>query len=208
MRFSTLLGVTDSGDAHTRVGDRERQGVVDRLSAATADGLLTLDEMADAAGATYAALTRADLDAVVRPLNLPATTESPTPGPAVAPKRRAGRRRWVVAVMSGEERKGRWRLRRRTGAFALMGGVVLDLRGAVLEADEVQIAAWAVMGSVTVIVPEGIPVESTGFVLMGGRSTKVEAVPLVPGAPVVRIRGYGMWGEINVRSQPASTATS
>lgn len=73
-----------------------------------------------------------------------------------------GRRQWFVAPLSSEERKGRWRLRRRSGAFALLGGVVLDLRGALLEAGEVDLVAWAVLGSVTVVVPEGIPVESMG----------------------------------------------
>jgi class 3 adenylate cyclase len=197
-----------------RVSDAERQAVVDRLSRATGDGLITLDEFADAAGDAYAAVTRSQLDAVTRDLRLPVVAPPPPPPPAPAPN--AGRapaatappgeplpkRRWVVAIMGGEDRRGRWHLGRRTGAFALMGSVDLDLRDAILEADEIEITAWAIMGGVTVVVPEGIPVESSGFMLMGGRSNRIKEVPPVPGAPLIRVKGFGFWGGIDVRSKP------
>ena len=187
-----------------RVSDADRQAVVDRLSSACGDGLLTLDEFADHAGSAYAAVTRADLDAVVRDLRLPVVAPAAPPPvrsdeaePAVQSKRR-----WVVAVMGGEERRGRWRAGRRIGAVAFMGGVDLDLRDALLEDDVVEITAWAIMGGVTVIVPEGIPVESSGFMLMGGRTNRIKDVPTLPGAPTVRVKGFGMWGGIDVRSKP------
>lgn len=193
--------------ADVRVSDAERQSVVDRLSRAVGDGLVTLDEFADHAGSAYAARTRAELDAVTRELRLPvvapatAPARSPAATPAVdAAGATAPKRRWIVAIMGGEERKGRWRVNRRLGAFALMGGVELDLRDALLEDDEVEITAWAIMGGVTVIVPEGIAVESEGFMLMGGRTNRVKGTPL-PGAPVVRIKGYGMWGGVEVKSR-------
>jgi class 3 adenylate cyclase len=81
-----------------------------------------------------------------------------------------------------------------------MGGVELDLREALLEDDVVEITAWAIMGGVSVIVPEGIAVESEGFILMGGRSNRVKGTPL-PGSPLVRIKGYGLWGGVEVRSR-------
>ena len=42
-------------DEDARVSDAERQTVVDRLSGAVGDGLITLDEFADHAGLAYAA---------------------------------------------------------------------------------------------------------------------------------------------------------
>jgi class 3 adenylate cyclase len=103
--------------------------------------------------------------------------------------------------MSGEDRRGRWRVGRNLGAFALMGSVDLDLRDAVIEGDVVEINAWAIMGGVTITVPEGIPVETSGFVLMGGRTTRVKDVPPLPGAPTIRVVGYGLWGGVTVRSK-------
>lgn len=198
-------------DGATRVSDADRQAVVDRLSAATGDGLLSLDEFADHAGRAYAAITRAQLDEVTRELHLPVLAPSHAPahdtGPASAPEVAAKpRRRWIVAMMSHDERKGRWRVARRTAAVAFMGAVDLDLRDALLEGDEVEITAWAVMGGVTVIVPEGIAVELSGFMLMGGRSNRIKDVPVLPGAPVVRVRALGMWGGVDVRSKPRRPA--
>jgi class 3 adenylate cyclase len=193
-------------DDEVRVSDADRQAVVDRLSSACGDGLLSLDEFADHAGKAYAAITRAELDGVLRDLRLPVVAPMAAPParpPDAAPVQT--KRRWVVAVMGGEERRGRWRAGRRIGAVAIMGGVDLDLRDALLEDDVVEITAWAVMGGVTVIVPEGIPVESSGFMLMGGRSNRIKDVPTLPGAPIVRVRGFGMWGGIDVRSKPRRT---
>lgn len=191
-------------DPEVRVSDADRQAVVDRLSSAVGEGLISLDEFADHAGRAYAAVTRADLDEVTRELRLPVPVEAPavTPAPA-ATEATAERptRRWVVAIMGGEDRRGRWKVSRRTTAVAVMGGIDLDLRDALLEHDVVEITAWAVMGGVTVVVPEGIPVEFSGFMLMGGRSNRVKDVPTLPGAPLVRIRGFGMWGGIDVRSK-------
>jgi class 3 adenylate cyclase len=193
-------------DDEVRVSDADRQAVVDRLSSACGDGLLSLDEFADHAGKAYAAVTRAELDGVLRDLRLPVVAPMAAPParpPDAAPVQT--KRRWVVAVMGGEERRGRWRAGRRTAAVAIMGGVDLDLRDALLEDDVVEITAWAVMGGVTVIVPEGIPVESSGFMLMGGRSNRIKDVPTLPGAPIVRVKGFGMWGGIDVRSKPRRT---
>jgi class 3 adenylate cyclase len=198
--------MTDDGDL--RVSDAERQVVVDRLGRAVGDGLITLDEFADSAGQAYAAVTRAQLEEVTRDLRLPVVAPIPE-APGVAPPTgetpdagAAPKRRWVVAIMGGEDRRGKWRLGRRTGAFALMGGVDLDLRDAVLDGDDIEITAWAIMGGVDVVVPEGIAVECSGFMLMGGRSNRIKDVPPVPGSPVIRVRGYGMWGGISVRSKP------
>jgi class 3 adenylate cyclase len=195
-----------SGVGDVRVSDADRQSVVDRLSRAVGDGLVTLDEFADHAGAAYAARTRAELERVTRDLRLPVVAPAATPAPAAevggaAAGEAKPKRHWVVAIMGGEERRGRWRVPRRQGAFALMGGVDLDLRDALLEHDEVEITAWAIMGGVTVIVPEGIAVESQGFVLMGGRTNRVKGHPL-PGGPVIRVKGYGLWGGVDVKSRP------
>jgi len=194
-------------DPETRVSDADRQRVVDRLSSAVGDGLLTLDEFADHAGRAYAAITRADLDEVTRELRLPVVAPPtdlsrlppppPPPGAVEAPPKRS----WIVAVMGGEDRRGRWRASRRIGAFALMGGIELDLRDALLEGEVIEITAFAIMGGVGVVVPEGIAVESSGFMLMGGRSNRIKDVPILPGSPTIRIKGYGMWGGIDVRSK-------
>jgi hypothetical protein len=75
-----------------RVGDAERQAVVERLSAALAEGRLQLDEFDHRSGEAYKARTQAELVAL--------TVDLPGGGKVVAP---APRRRGL-ARLSGSER--------------------------------------------------------------------------------------------------------
>ena len=201
-----------------RIGDAERQAVVDLLRRHTGEGRLTLDEFAERAGDVYAAVTREDLEAVladlpegVRPepgvvpgaAPPPQAPPSPGPGPEARPPARRGGapRRRFVAVMSGSEAKGAWRAPGQISAFAFWGGVDIDLRNALIESSVVEIEAWAIMGGVNITVPPGIPVDVDGFILMGGITNKVRGdEPLIPGAPLIRIKARGMWGGVTVRN--------
>ena len=86
------------------------------------EGLLTLDEFAERAGLVYAAETSMELDVIVS--DLPAVTV-PVPD-----TRRRKIRKWVVAIMSGARRSGRWRAGDQLNAVAIMGGAEIDLRSA------------------------------------------------------------------------------
>jgi class 3 adenylate cyclase len=208
-----------------RIGDAERQAVIDLLRQHTGEGRLTLDEFAERAGEVYAARTREELEAVLAdlpegvrpdppssPLGAPTRAPSAAPAPSPSspqatppqgmPARRGGMpRRRFIAVMSGSEAKGAWRAPAQITAFAFWGGVDIDLRNALIESPVVEIEAWSIMGGVTVTVPPGIPVDVDGFILMGGVTNKVRGdEPLIPGAPLIRIKARGMWGGVTVRN--------
>jgi hypothetical protein len=83
-----------------------------------------------------------------------------------------------------------------------MGGILLDLRNVVLSARVVTISAVAVMGSVEIIVPPGVRVESHGFGFMGGWDDRSEHDPgLPPDGPVVHVRGFACMGAVEVRTR-------
>ena len=178
-----------------RVSDADREAVVVRLREAGGEGRLTLEELADRVERADAARTRGDLDALTA--DLPAATAH-----ARLPEEPRKERRWVVAIMGGEQRKGRWRPSRRTNAIAVMGGVDIDLREAEL-ADGAEILAIPVMGAVTVVVPEGVSVEMSGFALMGGNSGPDDKVLPLPNAPVVRVRAFSLMGGVVVERKKA-----
>jgi class 3 adenylate cyclase len=122
----------------------------------------------------------------------------------VTPDTTAGRTatRWTVSIMGGSQRRGRWRLREKTSAVAVMGGCQLDLRNAEVEGREVVINAVAVMGGIDIIVPEGIEVELGGIAIMGGKDARrLKAAPLLPGSPVIRVKAFAFWGAVSVRSK-------
>jgi Domain of unknown function (DUF1707)/Cell wall-active antibiotics response 4TMS YvqF len=184
-----LLGV---GEQHPelRVSDADREATVVRLREAGGEGRLTLEELAERVERADAARTWSDLDALTA--DLPAAT-----GAGPVPDTPRKERRWVVAIMGGEQRKGRWRPSRRTNAVAVMGGVDIDLREAEL-ADGAEILAIPVMGAVTVTVPEGVSVEMSGFALMGGNSGPDDKVLPLPNSPVIRVRAFSLMGGVVV----------
>ena len=180
-----------------RVSDADREATVVRLREAGGEGRLTLEELADRVERADAARTRGDLDALTA--DLPATT-----GRTTVPEAPRKERRWLVAIMGGEQRKGRWRPARRTNAIAVMGGVDIDLREAEL-ADGAEILAIPFMGAVSVTVPEGVSVELSGFALMGGNSGPDDKVPPLPNSPIVRVRAFSLMGGVVVERKTSRT---
>jgi class 3 adenylate cyclase len=181
------------GDMDVRVADAERDRAVTQLREHTVEGRLTLDEFTQRVGLALQARTQGDLHAAMADLPEVAVPQE------VSTRRPA--RRSFVAVMSGSRAKGRWRVGAQTTAVAVMGGCEMDLRQAEIEGPEVVITAVAFWGGVHVIVPEGIDVQLEGFSFMGGRNLKVRDVPIVPGSPRIRVRGYAVMGGIDVRSR-------
>jgi class 3 adenylate cyclase len=202
-------GGPGAGPPAIRASDADREQVVQVLRSACAEGRITLDEFSDRVGEAYAARTVDELKAVTADLPVPvagatpATPSSPAvPYPPGVPARRKATR-WVLGILGGGTApRGRWRAGEETVAVAVMGGCHLDLRQAEIEGPEVEIKAYAVMGGVEIVVPEGIEVDMNVIAIMGGRDCKLKNVPPRPGTPIVRVRGFAFWGGVEVRSKP------
>jgi hypothetical protein len=179
-----------------RVSDAERELVADRLRHAAGEGRLTVEELDERVGRVYLARTETDL--IELTADLPPAAEE---APARAPARRRSPRRWLFSIMGGDGRRGRWRVGRRLSVIAVMGGVDLDLREAVIEEGETTITMVALMGGVHVIVPPGVDVEVTGFDFMGGRDVKLGSEPPRPGAPRIHIRCFCVMGGADVKTR-------
>ncbi len=188
-----------------RVSDADREQAAERLRQAAGDGRITLTELDERLELAYAARTYADLDAV--------TSDLPGPGVAVQPAQPAAGQltgriggtpgsAFSVAVLSGAQRAGSWVVPAQYTAVAIMGGVELDLRQARFAERTATISAFAVMGGISIIVPEDIEVDVSGFACMGGFD-HTAAGPGVPGAPCLRITGCALMGGVDVRRKAA-----
>ena len=185
------------GEPEIRVSDAERNVIVESLRTHCADGRLTLDEFAERVEVALAAKTQAELNEITR--DLPAVLPTST---SMTPQQRTREPlRTTIAIMSGSDRKGRWRLEGEHTAFALMGGIQLDLRNAEIVGDEVTINAIAIMGGVEIIVPEGIDVALSGVAIMGGKSSRLKGHTVLPGSPLVRVKVFAFWGGVEVKSR-------
>jgi class 3 adenylate cyclase len=191
--------MNDRGDE--RVGDAERQQVIDLLRAHTGAGRLTLDEFSDLAGEVFSARTRRDLNRVLE--GLPPGVEPAGPAAPPVPVAAEGNRpsrKLLVGIMNGRNTRGRWRAPAHVTAFACMGGVKVDLRSAVFDTPVIDIYAWAIMGGVDVVVPAGVAVELDGMVIMGGSADRTAPGVLLPGTPLVRVHARGLWGSVDART--------
>ena len=186
-----------------RASDAEREYVVDVLRAHCSEGRIDLDEFSERINKVYAARTIGELNDICGDLPVPAT---PMTAAEVRDVEASGKvrkaRTWIVAVMSGAVRKGKWRIDPETNVVAVMGGANLDLRDAVFVGDEILLRCVAFMGGIDIIVPEGIEVHANGIPFMGGFDDKTNSsAPSLPGSPVVRIKYFAMMGGISVKSK-------
>lgn len=172
-----------------RIGAAERDVAEQRLRQALRDDVLTITEYDERLGLVMAARVQSDLDHVLA--DLPQPPQRPSPTLPTCDR--------VVAVLGNTEQRGRWRPASGLRAIAVMGSAKVDLRDAVSDDGTFDIDAYAVMGTVEVIVPDGSAVIVDGFIIMGDRQNTTSEPA---GGPAVRVRGYGLMGEVKVR--PAS----
>jgi hypothetical protein len=119
---------------------------------------------------------------------------------ATVPAGRVKERNVMVAALGGVERKGRWIPARQNYSFAVMGGMVLDFREALLAPGETEVWVFTVMGGAEIIVPPGLAVETDGVAILGGFEHAEDADPNTdPNAPFLRVRGVALLGGVEVK---------
>lgn len=186
-----------------RASDADRDRTADILRDALAEGRLTAEEHAERVEEVFRAKTVGELEPLVRDLPGEHRTRGtrayrpppnhPTPG-AVPPLADEN----VVAVLSSATRRGRWRIGRRTHAYAIFGSIEIDLSEAIFEHRQVVIKAVSVFGSVEIRVPENVSLRGNG----GGVLGSFEVRTLDSGeqdAPVVYVDGLALLGSIEAK---------
>lgn len=112
------------------------------------------------------------------------------------------------SMMGGATRKGDWLVANTHTSITVMGGNAVDLREARFETGEIRIYAFAVMGGIEIIVPEGVRVVSDGIGIMGGfdssvhKHATIRPSELPADAPVVRVSGLAVMGGVSVITKP------
>jgi hypothetical protein len=192
--------------ADLRVSDAERHQVAEVLRHAAGEGRLDLEELEERLEVAFAAKTYGELQPLVRDLpsqDLTATAPGSARPVVQRPPGDLPSPTVSIAVMSGVERRGEWALGAEHTAFALMGGVELDLRQAALPSEST-ITAVAMMGGVTVTVDQYTRIIVDGIGIMGGfNETRPRVVPVLgPGSPLVRVRGLALMGGVEVKRKP------
>jgi hypothetical protein len=187
-------------DKSLRVSDAERDATIRALGEHAAVGRLTLDELEERASKALAAKTRGDLAALTTDLPAEARAEAQAASAQEARVRKPVR--WMVAIMGGSHRRGRFRAVGSINAVAVMGGDEIDLREAEIEGGELVLNLFALMGGSNIYIPDSVEVEVGGFSLMGGNTEIGSQRRPRPGAPLIRIRAYNLMGGATIFRTP------
>jgi hypothetical protein len=179
-----------SDELEIRVSDAEREQAVARLRDASAEGRLTLEELAARTGWAYGAQTRGELVQVTS--DLPATPAQTAPVERQRP-------RFVVAVFAPVFRRHRWRLGRRTFVFSLFAPTFFDLGAAVVEDEQATITVLSIFAPVNLTVPSGVELETSVLAIFAPIRELGDAGTLSPAAPRVRVNGLSIFAPVFVR---------
>ncbi len=195
-----------------------RQVTIDALCEHFANDIMSVEEFERRVDAAHSATSVDALKNLLRDLpggGLPAVVApqtTPTPEPSseftVTSAGQVKENGFIVAIMGGSARSGRWRPARKNYAVAVMGGSELDFREAVMGPGITELRIFTICGGVEVVVPPGLNVESQGIAIMGGFEHKGDEYHSPdPHAPTLRITGVAIMGgvEVTVR-HPGETA--
>lgn len=201
--------------ADLRCSDVDRERVSEALREAAADGRLTLTELEDRLEATYSARTYGDLQPITAdlprgPYPIPSSAAAPTPvwsatgrparstEPPASPNGPVVRSEKVTNILSSTKRNGRWEVPERLDVVNVLGDATLDFTEAIVRTPEVVLQVGVVLGELKIIVPEGIDVRIESSNILSETKVKLTEPP-TPGAPVYRIRGFNLLGQVTVR---------
>jgi hypothetical protein len=179
--------------------EQERERVIGTLSAHFAHDNLDTAEFENRLDLAYRATSLAELTALLADLPVQADSPAaPRPSTALARPEDVRKRQFVVAVMSGSERRGVWSPARSIEVVAVMGGVQLDFREAVFAPGVTQVNVLAFWGGVEIMVPPEVRVECSGMGIMGGFEGLDQRGANHPDTPILRITGLAVMGGVEV----------
>lgn len=193
-----------------RVSHAERDQYVNRLNEAFAEGRLDVEEFSERVDQANQAKVRSELEVLVRDLPAPGTHLVSGTSAVPAPVAEYGAVQRIepggppqelhISPIGGLSRKGRWRMRPKTTVVTLIGGVDLDLTEATFAQQVVELRSYNVIGGVSLKVPPGVRVETSGFNLLGGTDNRTDWSD-DPTAPVVRVTSFSLIGGLSAKTK-------
>ena len=103
-----------------------------------------------------------------------------------------------VRALGDVKRSGAWIVPPESRYRSWMGHIRLDLRQARISEPEVHIHAWALFGTIDLLVPEGVEVDVQARAKLGQLKQEAGSA-YMPGAPRIVLTGGTVFGEIKVR---------
>jgi len=186
----------------TRPTTTVRDGAIERLSAAFAEGALDTEEFERRVTVVQRSGSLQEIEGLLADLPLAAPVPQQT---ALVPAAQAPAGSRTLAVFGSTTRGGAWAVPRRLAVRAVFGNVELDFRNAVLPAGPIDLEVSAVFGNIEITVPPHLAVASDGAAILGNFDHVDRAAHDLPAdAPVLRIRGKSVFGNVEISMKLAT----
>ena len=180
-----------------------REEVIGLLTAEFARDAFDVDELERRLDLAHRADNVAALDALITDLTPAASTTALAPRPSTTAELASWpKKRRLLAIFGGIEKKGPWTCPRTLSVVAVMGGGSLDFRDAELAPGVTELHITAIMGGFEVIVPPTLSVECDASAIMGGFE-HLHRAPRSPDPdrPILRITGFAMMGGVSIETR-------
>jgi hypothetical protein len=172
------------------------------LSDSYARGALELEEFERRVEAAHRAGSVGELAALIEDLPEPVHSEAEGAGgsPAAREVTLSGEDQPVYAILANRRLRGEWLESRQVDSYSLMSNTEYDFRETALPREPVELRVFALMSSILVTVPEGVPVRVDVMpVLADCREGRGVRRSLVQGQPGIRITGTIVMSNLTVR---------
>jgi hypothetical protein len=193
----------------TRPTTAVRDGAIERLSAAFAEGALDTDEFERRVTVVHRSGSLQEIEGLLADLPL-ATQSAVAQQTALVPVSQAPPGARTLSVFGSTTRRGGWAVPQRLSVRAVFGNVELDFREATLPAGVIELEVNAAFGNVEITVPPHLAVEAEGSVIFGNFDHVARAPSeAAPDAPVLRIKGKSVFANVEIHMRlPDATQVS
>jgi hypothetical protein len=178
-----------------------RERVIQTLTEAFANDVLTVAELEDRLERAYRATTAEEALAIVAGLPqrpLPGAVELSVQTGVVGPRKRERMR----SIMSSRARRGVWTVPREFYVTGVFSDTTIDFTNAALPPDIVDLHVNVVFANMLVVVPPGLRVVNQvgAFAASVESEPALDLAPMRPGSPVIRITGNCIFGNLEIVS--------
>ena len=177
-----------------------RERVIQRLTDAFANDLISVTELEDRLQKAYQATTAAEAEALVAglPGTGPVARQADAGFPAAVEIERVPQR--FLSIFSSQSRRGVWNVPRQLDVFALFSDTTIDLTHATMPPDIVDLDVSVIFANLTIVVPPGLRVVNKigAFAANVESEPALDLAPMRPGSPVIRLSGNAVFGNVEI----------
>lgn len=181
-----------------------RERVIQRLTDAFANDLISVAELEERLEKVYRATTAAEAEALIAGL-VPVAGQA---GLGLAqraeqlPYQEEPRSERFLSIMSSQSRRGVWAVPRRLKTVALFSDTTIDLTHAMLPRDIIELEVNVIFANLEIIVPPGMRVVNRvgAFAANVESEPALDLAPMVPGSPVLRVTGNAVFANVEIAS--------